>query len=139
MLPSMSRSRYATILAFDVKITPEAQQYADDTGVKIFSADIIYHLFDRFTEYIDNIREGEKNTQKSKAVFPCALKIIPQYIFNRQNPIVVGVDVQQGILKPNTPLFVLRKEEVEVKSEVVDDNMIDDSEKAPEQKKMKTV
>ena len=81
----------------------------------------------------------EKNTQKSKAVFPCALKIIPQYIFNRQNPIVVGVDVQQGILKPNTPLFVLRKEEVEVKSEVVDDNMIDDSEKAPEQKKMKTV
>ena len=51
----------------------------------------------------------------------------------------MGVDVQQGILKPNTPLFVLRKEEVEVKSEVVDDNMIDDSEKAPEQKKMKTV
>ena len=46
-------SRYAVILAFDVRIEREAQEMADSLGVKIFSADIIYHLFDKFTAYRD--------------------------------------------------------------------------------------
>lgn len=37
------------MLCFDVKIDKEAQQYAEEVGVKIFSAEIIYHLFDSFT------------------------------------------------------------------------------------------
>lgn len=43
--------RMATILAFDVKIEREAQTIADDVGVKIFSADIIYHLQDAFLKH----------------------------------------------------------------------------------------
>jgi hypothetical protein len=39
------------MLCFDVKIDKEAQAYADEVGVKIFSAEIIYHLFDNFTAY----------------------------------------------------------------------------------------
>ena len=33
---------YATILAFDVKVTEEAKEFADENGIKIFTADIIY-------------------------------------------------------------------------------------------------
>ena len=44
-------SRFAVILAFDVRIERDAQELADSLGVKIFSADIIYHLFDKFTAY----------------------------------------------------------------------------------------
>lgn len=43
--------RFAVILAFDVRIEREAQEMADSLGVKIFAADIIYHLFDKFTAY----------------------------------------------------------------------------------------
>ena len=32
------------ILAFDVKVNREAKAYAEKLGVKIFTADIIYHL-----------------------------------------------------------------------------------------------
>ena len=39
--------KFAVILAFDVKVEREAQEMADREGVKIFQADIIYHLFDR--------------------------------------------------------------------------------------------
>ena len=42
---------YAVILAFDVRIEREAQDLADNLGVRIFSADIIYHLFDNFMKY----------------------------------------------------------------------------------------
>jgi len=43
---------FATILAFDVKVTDEANKFAEAEGVKIFTADIIYNLFDAFTEYV---------------------------------------------------------------------------------------
>ncbi|XP_015751066.1 PREDICTED: eukaryotic translation initiation factor 5B-like, partial [Acropora digitifera] len=43
--------QYAVVLAFDVRIERDAQEMADSLGVKIFSADIIYHLFDKFTAY----------------------------------------------------------------------------------------
>ena len=39
------------ILAFDVKVEREGQELADSLGVKIFTADIIYHLFDKFMNY----------------------------------------------------------------------------------------
>ncbi len=41
------------ILAFDVKVEREAQELADKEGVKIFTAEIIYHLFDKFTAYTE--------------------------------------------------------------------------------------
>ncbi len=40
------------MLAFDVKVLPEAQYFADHNGIKIFTANIIYHLFDKFKAYV---------------------------------------------------------------------------------------
>ena len=39
------------ILAFDVRVEREAQEMADSVGVRIFTADIIYHLFDNFMQH----------------------------------------------------------------------------------------
>jgi len=39
------------ILAFDVRVEREAQEMADSVGVRIFTADIIYHLFDNFMKH----------------------------------------------------------------------------------------
>ena len=46
------KKEFASILAFDVRITPEAKGFAEKEGIKIFEAKIIYHLFDQFTEYV---------------------------------------------------------------------------------------
>ena len=43
--------RWACILAFDVRVERDAQEMADGLGVRIFTADIIYHLFDNFIKY----------------------------------------------------------------------------------------
>ncbi|PFH55969.1 hypothetical protein XA68_17314 [Ophiocordyceps unilateralis] len=96
---------YAVMLCFDVKVDKEAQAYADDQGIKIFTADIIYHLFDAFTKHMDEMMEKKKEESKMLAVFPCVLK--PIAIFNKTNPIVVGVDVLEGQLKINTPMAVV--------------------------------
>jgi len=46
---------YATILAFDVDVTREAQEQAQEMNVRIMTADIIYHLFDQFTRFMDDL------------------------------------------------------------------------------------
>uniref|UniRef100_A0A0E0MYI9 Eukaryotic translation initiation factor 5B n=1 Tax=Oryza rufipogon TaxID=4529 RepID=A0A0E0MYI9_ORYRU len=98
------KKEYAAIFAFDVKVMPDAREIANESGVKIFVADVIYHLFDQFTTYIEGLREIEKDEKIVEAVFPCVLKIIPDYVFNLKDPIVLGVDVLEGVAKVGTPL-----------------------------------
>lgn len=107
---SSSPARFATILAFDVKVERDAQELADSLGVKIFRADIIYHLFDMFIAYRDELKARKREEFKHIAVFPCKLKVLPQFIFNSRDPIVMGVMVEAGIIKEGTPLCVPSKE-----------------------------
>ncbi|KAJ0441116.1 putative protein-synthesizing GTPase [Helianthus annuus] len=108
------KKEYATILAFDVKVTPEARELADDIGVKIFIADIIYHLFDQFKAYIDNLKEEKKREAAEDAVFPCVLQIMPNCVFNKKDPIILGVDVIEGILKIGTPICIPQRDFIDI-------------------------
>ncbi|KAJ4797246.1 Eukaryotic translation initiation factor 5B [Rhynchospora pubera] len=108
------RKEYATILAFDVKVMPDARELAEETGVRIFVADIIYHLFDQFKAYIDNLREEKKRESAEEAVFPCLLKIMPNCVFNKKDPIVLGVDVLEGVLKIGTPICIPSREFIDI-------------------------
>uniref|UniRef100_A0A1Q3F4I4 Eukaryotic translation initiation factor 5B n=1 Tax=Culex tarsalis TaxID=7177 RepID=A0A1Q3F4I4_CULTA len=107
-------NQYATILAFDVKVERDAQELADSLGVKIFQADIIYHLFDKFMAYRDEIKQRKREEFKTIAVFPCKLKILPQFVFNSRDPIVMGVIVEAGVVKEGTPICVPSKEFVDL-------------------------
>jgi len=104
------QKEYATILAFDVPVEKEAEKLAEQLGVRIFSADIIYHLFDQFTAYMTELREKQREEVSDDAVFPCVLKILPNCIFNKRDPIVLGVQVVAGILKMQTPICVPQKD-----------------------------
>lgn len=97
---------YASILAFDVKVTPEAAEFAEENHIKLFTADIIYRLFDEFTLYVEKCKEERKSEEGNKAVFPCLLEIVKNSIFNSKSPIIIGVTVKAGILKIGTPLCI---------------------------------
>ena len=108
---------YAVMLCFDVKVDKEAQAYADEQGIKIFTADIIYHLFDAFTKHMDVIAEKKKEESKLLAVFPCVLT--PVAVFNKTGPIVIGVDVVEGNLKMHTPVAAVKTNSVTGVKEIV--------------------
>jgi translation initiation factor 5B len=101
---------YAVMLCFDVKVDKEAKAYAEEIGVKIFEADIIYHLFDKFTAHMKALEEQRKEDSKMLAVFPCVLR--PVAVFNKKDPIVIGVDVIEGNLKLTTPIACIKKNPV---------------------------
>lgn len=43
--------------------------------MRIFTADIIYHLFDQFTAYMKTIKAAEQEAARLEAVFPCTLQV----------------------------------------------------------------
>jgi translation initiation factor 5B len=88
----------------------EAQDLAESLGVRIFTAEIIYHLFDKFMAFREELKKKKQEEFKHLAVFPCKLRIMPQYIFNTRDPIVLGVTVEAGFVKIGTPLCVPSKE-----------------------------
>ena len=96
----------ACLLCFGVKMDKEAEQLADEMGIKIFKADIIYHLFDQFTAY-KQLTEERRKDQAPSAVFPCILKMVTGAIFNKEGPVIIGVDVLEGVMKTGTPLCVI--------------------------------
>eukprot|EP01060_Flectonema_neradi_P018613 TRINITY_DN2547_c4_g1_i1.p1 TRINITY_DN2547_c4_g1~~TRINITY_DN2547_c4_g1_i1.p1 ORF type:complete len:853 (+),score=208.00 TRINITY_DN2547_c4_g1_i1:66-2561(+) len=103
--------KYAVMLCFDVTISPEAQEIADKEEIKIFTADIIYHLQDKFTQYLKDFAEAARMRDQNSAVFPCVLEIIKGNVFNKKDPIILGMKVVKGQLRPGTPLFVWKTKE----------------------------
>lgn len=101
---------YAVMLCFDVKVDKEAEQYAEEQNIKIFNADIIYHLFDAFTAYQAKLLEQRRKDFMEYAVLPCVLKTIQ--IINKRNPMLIGVDVLEGAVRIGTPICAVRPDPV---------------------------
>ena len=80
-------------------------------------ADIIYHLFDRFTEYQEELKRRKREEFKHLAVFPCKIKMLPNFVFNSRDPIVAGCMIEAGIVREGTPLCVPSKEVMRVDEE----------------------
>ena len=87
-------------------VTGEAEKMAKELNVRIMTADIIYHLFDQFTAYMEEIKKQKKAAAAELVSFPCVLKIMPNCIFNKRDPIVVGVDVVKGIARVGTQICI---------------------------------
>ncbi|KAF9779459.1 P-loop containing nucleoside triphosphate hydrolase protein [Thelephora terrestris] len=107
----------ACILCFDVNVDKEAERLAEEMGIKLFKADIIYHLFDAFTAYNAEITEAKRKDAAPQAVWPCRLKIIAA--FAKRDPIILGVDILDGTLRVGTPLCVVKVDPVTQKKEII--------------------
>ena len=105
---------FATVLAFDVRVMPDAAHFAEENGIKIFSAKIIYHLFDSFTEYVEECRNSRKGELGTKAVFPCILQMVKDACFYAKSPILIGCNVIEGVLKIGTPLCIPDRENLRI-------------------------
>jgi len=99
------RPEYALILAFDVKVNVEANKEAKHDGVQIFTANIIYHLFDQFKMHLEKV--GVTNMQpRDEVVFPCLLEVV-----SRCDATSMKCEIIQGQLRAGTPLCCLANAE----------------------------
>ncbi|KAG8694074.1 hypothetical protein FRC09_010080 [Ceratobasidium sp. 395] len=107
----------ACILCFDVTVDKEAERLAEELGIRLFKADIIYHLFDAFTAYNAEIMEAKRRDAAPIAVWPCRLKILA--CFAKRDPIILGCDILDGSLRVGTPLCVVKTDSATGKKETI--------------------
>lgn len=112
------RPELALMLCFDVKIDKEAEQYAHDNAIRIFNADIIYHLFDSFTAYQKQLLEKKREQNANLAVYPCVLKTIQ--IINKRNPMIIGADILNGSIRVGTPISVVKPDPATGAKQILD-------------------
>ena len=93
------------ILAFGVKVLPDAEIEAEADGVKIFKDPIIYNLIDNYLEWAKNKREAKNEEEFERLVKPGKVTVLPNCIFRRAKPLVVGVEILAGRLKPKVSLM----------------------------------
>lgn len=95
----------AAVLAFNIKVTDEAELEAKVNGVRIFQNNIIYRLVEEYVNWYESERQQEKMTEMGKLILPGKIKLLPGYVFRRSDPAIVGVKVLVGRVKKGYPLL----------------------------------
>ncbi|XP_023636951.1 eukaryotic translation initiation factor 5B-like [Capsella rubella] len=95
---SDGKRKLSTILAFEVDVTPEATQLAERLQVKVIFGGVLETLCQEFKEHVKETKIDDG------AILPCVLSILPDLVFNKDNPIVLGVLVVKGFIKLGTPI-----------------------------------
>jgi len=92
------------ILAFGVKILPDAEEEAANSCVQVFKEPIIYNLIDKYLEWLKMKREAKIEQEFEKLVKPGKILVLPGFVFRRAKPAIFGVEVLGGQLKPKYSL-----------------------------------
>jgi len=96
---------YGAVLAFNVKVLPDAAEEARSRGVQVFEANIIYHLIENYTTWMRSEQEARMAKEFDKFVMPGKVKVLPGYVFRRAKPAIFGVEVVAGTIKPKYQLI----------------------------------
>jgi len=107
---------YGVILAFNVKILPDAEEEAKSKGVQVFKEKIIYHLIDNYINWLKAQREAKIEHEFAFMVKPAKIRILEGYVFRRAKPAIVGVEILAGKIKPK--LALIRAEDGEEIGEI---------------------
>ncbi|MEM1548147.1 MAG: translation initiation factor IF-2 [Thermoproteota archaeon] len=102
------------LLVFNVRVMPEAMEEAKKRNVPVFENRIIYQLVEEFSEWRRREKQREIQTQLEQLILPGKIRILPNYIFRRSKPAIVGVKVEAGGIKPGYPLINLKGERIGV-------------------------
>jgi translation initiation factor 5B len=113
------------ILAFGVKLLPDAEEEAATRGVMVFKEQIVYHMIEKYMEWVKSRSEAKIEAELSKLVKPAKILVMSGYIFRRAKPAIFGAEVLAGTLKPKVNL--VRAEDGEDVGEL---NQIQDKGKA---------
>ena len=95
---------FGVILAFGVKILPDAEEEAGNAGVQIFKEPIIYNLIDNYLDWLRSKREAKIEQEFERLVKPGKVLVLEGFVFRRAKPAIFGVEVLGGQLKPRYSL-----------------------------------
>ncbi len=93
------------ILAFNTKLLPDAKEEALAHGIRIFESEVIYRLIEEYLAWFKEEEALFKHAELDKLIKPGKIVFLPNFIFRRSDPAVIGVRVLGGTIQPKTVII----------------------------------
>jgi len=93
------------VLAFGVKLLPDAEEEIAVSKIPVFKGDIIYHVLEEYSRWVTAQKLAGAKAEMDLLIRPGKIKLLKGFVFRRSDPAIVGVEVLDGIIKPRYPLI----------------------------------
>ncbi|HYU88770.1 MAG TPA: translation initiation factor IF-2 [Candidatus Bathyarchaeia archaeon] len=94
------------VLAFGVKLLPDAEEEIALSKIPIFQGDVLYHVLEEYSRWVEAQRLAGAKAEMDLLIRPGKIKLLKGgFVFRRSDPAIVGVEVLDGIIKPKYPLI----------------------------------
>jgi len=103
---------YGTVLAFNVRILPDAEEEANNRRIPIFRHNVIYHLTDDYLRWVSSEKEALLRSEFDSLIKPAKMRVLPGYVFRKAKPAIVGIEVLAGKIRPRVRLLTTEGKEV---------------------------
>lgn len=100
--------RLGVVLAFNVKVLPDAADEAENGRIRIFRERVIYKLIDDYTGWVRQDMLHEEDSVFAEITPLAKFTFLKGYVFRNSGPAVFGVRVDAGTLRAKVP-FMNRK------------------------------
>ena len=93
------------ILAFNVKVLPDAKDEAEASHVRLFEEKVIYNLIDRYNDWVVDDSTHEEDAVFSELTPVSQFSFLKGTSFRNNNPAVFGIRVDVGTLRHKIPFM----------------------------------
>jgi translation initiation factor 5B len=94
----------AAILAFNVKLLPDAQEEITTAKIPTFRGDIIYQVLEEYSRWVQTEKSSGVKAEMDLLIRPGKIRLLKGFVFRKNDPAIVGVEILDGIIRPKYPL-----------------------------------
>ncbi len=87
------------VLAFNVRVLPDAREEADESRIRIFEDKIIYSLIDGYNAWVEEDTAHEDDAIFAELTPISKFTFMKGFAFRNSNPAVFGITVDAGMLR----------------------------------------
>jgi translation initiation factor 5B len=93
------------ILAFNVKILPDAKEESEISHIRIFEDKVIYSLIDNYNAWVEEDTAHEEDAIFAEFTPISKFTFLKGYVFRNNNPAVFGIKIDTGELRHKIPFM----------------------------------
>ena len=93
------------ILAFNVKVLPDAKEEFEINHIKVFEDKVIYSLIDSYNAWVDEDTANEEDAIFSELTPISKFTFLNGCTFRNNNPAVFGIHIDVGVLRHKIPFM----------------------------------
>ena len=93
------------VLAFNVKILPDAKEESEYAHIRIFEDKVIYSLIDNYNAWVEEDTAHEEDAVFTEFTPISKFTFLKGYVFRNNNPAVFGIRVDVGTLRQKIPFM----------------------------------